>query len=66
MVSIKVRPGEPIDRVLKRFRSQVKRAGIQRDAKKSRHYVKPSEKRKIAKRRAERRHQKRRELQGSM
>ena len=59
MVEVKVRPGEPIDRVLRRFRTQVKRAGIQRDAKKSKHYIKPSEKRKIAKRRAELRRQKR-------
>ena len=65
MVGVKVKPGEPIERALRRFRTQVKRAGIQQDAKKSKHYVKPSEKRKIAKRRAERRHQKRKDSRRS-
>ena len=35
MVGVKVKPGESIDRVLRRFRSEVKRSGIQRDAKKN-------------------------------
>ena len=60
VAGVKVKPNEPIDRALRRFREQAKRAGILRDAKKSRHYVKPSERRKIAKQRAERRRQKRR------
>ncbi|UCE19542.1 MAG: 30S ribosomal protein S21 [Gemmatimonadota bacterium] len=58
MVEVKVKPGEPIDRVLRRFRTQVKRSGILRDAQRSRHFIKPSEKRKIARRCAELRRQK--------
>ena len=39
VAGVMVKLYELIDRALRRFREQVKRAGILRDAKKSRHYV---------------------------
>ncbi len=56
MIVITLRDGEPIDRALRRFKQRCQRAGIHRDAKKARFYIKPSEKKKIAKNLARKRH----------
>ncbi|MCH8981988.1 30S ribosomal protein S21, partial [candidate division KSB1 bacterium] len=55
MVVTLVREGEPIDRALKRFKQKCQRAGIHRDARRASYYLKPSEKRKEAKKQAVRR-----------
>lgn len=52
MVITLVREGESIDRALRRFKLKCQRAGIQRDVKRSSYYIKPSEKRKAAKKQA--------------
>lgn len=49
MISISVRQGESIDRALRRFKQRCQRAGIHRDVKKSSFFLKPSEKKKLAK-----------------
>ena len=46
MPGIKVREGEPIDKVLRIFKKQVEKAGVIGDLKKGQHYEKPSVKRK--------------------
>lgn len=46
MPGIKVRDGEPIDKVLRIFKKQVEKAGVIGDLKKNQHYEKPSVKRK--------------------
>ncbi len=58
MIVVNVRKGEPIDKALKRFKQSCQRAGIQRDLKKSSFYLKPSERKKIAKNLAKRRYKK--------
>lgn len=58
MIVVNVRDGESIDRALKRFKQRCQRAGIHRDVKRSSFYIKPSEKRKIAKNLAKKRHRK--------
>jgi len=42
MPGIKVRDGEPIDKILRLFKKQVEKAGIIGDLKKNQHYEKPS------------------------
>jgi len=42
MPGIKVRDGEPIDKVLRIFKKQVEKAGVIGDLKKNQHYEKPS------------------------
>ncbi len=56
MVGTLVRKGESIDTALRRFRQKVQRAGIRKAVRRASYYMKPSEKKKIAKRRAARRH----------
>ncbi len=46
MTGIKVRDGEPIDKILRLFKKQVEKAGIIGDLKKNQHYEKPSIKKK--------------------
>ena len=46
MAEVKVRDGEPIDKVLRIFKKQVEKDGIIGDVKKNEHYEKPSIKRK--------------------
>lgn len=58
MIVVNLKKGESIDRALKRFKQQCQRAGIHRDLKKSSYYLKPSEKKKIAKSMARRRYRK--------
>ena len=55
MTNVILRDGESADNLLRRFRTKVQRSGILRDAKKKRHFVSKSEKRRIAKRKAIRR-----------
>ncbi|MFQ5649832.1 MAG: 30S ribosomal protein S21 [bacterium] len=56
MVGISLRDGESIDHALRRFRRKCRYAGILKDVKKSRHYIKPSDKRKIARNKSKRRY----------
>jgi small subunit ribosomal protein S21 len=59
MTNVILKDGESPDNLLRRFRTKVQRSGILRDAKKKRHFVSKSEKRRIAKRKAIRRARKR-------
>ncbi|MFQ5651941.1 MAG: 30S ribosomal protein S21 [bacterium] len=58
MIIVNLKEGESIDRALKRFKQRCQRAGIHRDLKRSSFYLKPSEKKKIAKNLARKRHRK--------
>ncbi|RMF63688.1 MAG: 30S ribosomal protein S21 [Calditrichaeota bacterium] len=58
MIVVNIKKGESIDRALKRFKQQCQRAGIHKDLKKSSYYLKPSEKKKIARSLARRRYRK--------
>jgi small subunit ribosomal protein S21 len=50
MIGIKVHDKEPIDRAIRRFKKACDKAGLSKDIKRASHFVKPSEKRKLAKR----------------
>jgi small subunit ribosomal protein S21 len=53
MAKVVVKEGESIDQALKRFRKDLEKTGVLRDARKHQHYEKPSErKRRIKARRA--------------
>jgi small subunit ribosomal protein S21 len=53
MAKVVVKEGESIDQALKRFRKDLEKTGVLRDARKHEHYEKPSErKRRIRARRA--------------
>ena len=45
MLEIRVRNDESIDKALRRFKKQCNREGLNKEIKKRKHYVKPSEKR---------------------
>ncbi|HEV8364091.1 MAG: 30S ribosomal protein S21 [Gemmatimonadaceae bacterium] len=47
MVEVIIADGDSVDRALKQFKKQVLRAGILKDLRKRRHYVKPSEARQL-------------------
>lgn len=49
MIVVNVRDGESIDKALRRFKQSCQRAGLQKDIKKRSFYMKPSERKKIAK-----------------
>lgn len=50
MTEVKMRKGEPIDRVLRKLKKKLDREGTLREIRNRRHYEKPSEvKRRIAK-----------------
>jgi len=51
---INVRDGEPVAKALRRFAKQVDRADIMGELRQRRHYVKPSEQRRLKRARAER------------
>ena len=55
---IKPRKNENIERVIKRFNKKVKKLGIIDEVKERRHYIKPSEKRRKVKKRADARRRK--------
>ncbi len=59
MANVVLRDGESPEALLRRFRKKVQRAGILRDARKKRWFVSKSEQRRIAKRKAIRRHRRR-------
>jgi small subunit ribosomal protein S21 len=47
MIQVKVRPNEPIERALKRFKKKFEKSGILKDFKKNEYYIKPTEERRI-------------------
>jgi small subunit ribosomal protein S21 len=59
MANVELRDGESQEALLRRFRKKVMRAGVLKDAKKKRWFVSKSEQRRIAKRKAIRRHRRR-------
>ena len=60
MNRIIVRNDEPFERALRRFKKACERSGIISDLRKGKHYVKPSEKRRLKAAAARRRKRKRR------
>jgi len=56
--SVKVRPRDNIDRVIKRFIKKTKKLGIIDEAKERRYYTKPSDKKRRHKKMVERRRKK--------
>ena len=56
--SVKVRPRDNIERVIKRFIKKTKKLGIIDEAKERRYYVKPSDKKRRRRQLAERRRKK--------
>jgi len=59
MTSVMLKSGESPESLLRRFRKQVSKSGVLRDAKKKRYFVSKSEQRRIAKRKAMRRERRR-------
>jgi small subunit ribosomal protein S21 len=59
VADVMLRDGESPEALLRRFRRKVQRAGILRDARKKRWFMSKSEQRRIAKRKAIRKHRKR-------
>ncbi len=55
MVEVTVREGEPLEKALRRFKKKWERAGILRDVKKKSFYEKPSDEKRIARKKALRR-----------
>lgn len=49
MIQVKVRPNEPIERALKRFKKKFEKSGILKDFKKNEYFIKPTEERRIRK-----------------
>lgn len=45
MIKIEAKPGEPIDKLIKRFKKQCEKEGLTKDIKKNSFYEKPSERR---------------------
>ncbi|MBN1809961.1 MAG: 30S ribosomal protein S21 [Planctomycetes bacterium] len=45
MIKVESRPGEPIERLLKRFKKQCEKEGLTKDIKKNSYYEKPSDRR---------------------
>lgn len=45
MIKIKSRSGEPLEKMMKRFKKKCEKEGLIRDIKRSSHYEKPSERR---------------------
>ena len=58
MIVVNLREGESIDKALRRFKHECQRAGILKDLKRTSYYLKPSEKKKIARNTAKRRYKK--------
>jgi small subunit ribosomal protein S21 len=55
VVEVTVREGEPLEKALRRFKKKWERAGILRDVKKKSFYEKPSDTKRIARKKAVRR-----------
>jgi len=58
MAEVKARPNESFEKLYRRFTRKVQQAGLLKDLKKKRHYLKPSEKKKIKQKEAEKRRRK--------
>ena len=52
MVEVTIREGEPLEKALRRFKKKWERAGILRDVKKKSFYEKPSDSKRIARKKA--------------
>ena len=55
MVEVTVREGEPLERALRRFKKKWERAGILREVRQKSYYVKPSERKRVERKKAARR-----------
>ena len=55
MVDVTVREGEPLERALRRFKKKWERAGILREVRQKSYYVKPSDKKRAERKKADRR-----------
>jgi|TARA_B100000809_G_C14773060_1_gene400138 small subunit ribosomal protein S21 len=55
VVEVTIREGEPLEKALRRFKKKWERAGILRDVKKKSFYEKPSDTKRIARKKAVRR-----------
>jgi len=55
VVEVTVREGEPLERALRRFKKKWERAGILRDVRQKSYYVKPSERKRVERKKAARR-----------
>jgi len=55
VVEVTVREGEPLEKALRRFKKKWERAGILRDVKKKSFYEKPSDSKRIARKKTVRR-----------
>ena len=55
MVEVTIREGEPLEKALRRFKKKWERRGILRDVKKKSFYEKPSDTKRIARKKAVRR-----------
>ena len=58
MIKIKVKPNEPFEKVIRRFRRKVETEGIMREIKKRKFYMTKSEKRREKRKLAEKRRKK--------
>lgn len=65
MVRLKVRDGESIQEAVRRFRKLVERSGIKKEMRRREYYEKPSDTRRRARLRAERRARRARMLEGA-
>ena len=64
MVKMTLRPDEPIQMAVRRFRKLVERSGLKKEMRRRQYYEKPSDSRRRARTRAERRAQRQRLLYG--
>ena len=53
MIRVEARPGEPLDKTLRRFKKQCEKEGLTKDIKKNSYFEKPSERSRRKKRQAE-------------
>ena len=58
MILLKVKPGEPFEKAMRRFKRKVETEGIMRELKKRRHHMTKSEKRREKRKLAEKRRRK--------
>ncbi len=45
MIRVEARPGEPLDKTLRRFKKQCEKEGLTKDVRKNSYFEKPSERR---------------------
>ena len=58
MIKIKVKPGEPFEKAMRRFKRKVETEGIMKTLKRKRFFMKPSERKKEKRKLAEKRRRK--------